>query len=103
LDASLQLDAIFRAFPDLLFFMDADGQILDYRNGNTSILQLPPEKILGHSMRDILPPEIGSKFNHALREAMKTGKVVSIEYRLQVPEGEHWFEARLVPFQNEPV
>ena len=101
LDASLQLDAIFRAFPDLLFFMDADGQILDYRNGNTSTFQMPPEKILGHSMQDILPSEIGSKFNHALRETIKTGKVVSIEYRLQVPEGEHWFEARLVPFENE--
>jgi PAS domain S-box-containing protein len=101
LDASLQLDAIFRAFPDLLFFMDSDSQILDYRNGNTSILQLPAEKILGHSIRDILPPEISSKFNHALRESIKTGKVVSIEYKLQDPAGEHWFEARLVPFENE--
>ena len=101
LDASLQLDAIFRAFPDLLFFMDADGLILDYRNGNTSILQLPAEKILGHSIQDILPPEISSKFNHTLRESLKTGKVLSIEYRLQGPEAEHWFEARLVPFENE--
>jgi PAS domain S-box-containing protein len=100
-NASLQLDAIFRAFPDLLFFMDADGQILDFRNGNTSFFQLPPEKILGHSMRDILPPEIGSRFNHTLRDTLKTGKIISIEYKLQFPEGEHWFEARLVPFENE--
>jgi len=101
LDASLQLEAIFRAFPDLLFFMDAEGQILDYRNGNTSYFQLASEEILGHSMRDILPPEVGSKFNLALREAIKTGKVVSIEYRLQDAKGERWFEARLVPFENE--
>ena len=100
-DASLQLDAIFRAFPDLLFFMDADGKILDYRNGNTSNLPLPPEKILGCCMRDILPAEVGSKFNASLRETIKTGKVVSFEYRLQVQEGERWFEARLVPFENE--
>jgi PAS domain S-box-containing protein len=101
LDASLQLDAIFRAFPGLLFFMDADGQILDYRDGNISNLQLPPEKILGHSMRDILPPEVGLKFNLTLRETLKTGEVVSIEYRLPVPEGERWLEARLVPFNND--
>ena len=100
-DASLQLDAIFRAFPDLLFFMDADGKILDYRNGNNSNLPLPPEKILGCCMRDILPAEVGSKFNASLRETIKTGKVVSFEYRLQVQEGERWFEARLVPFENE--
>ena len=101
LEASLQLEAIFRAFPDLLFLMDTDGLILDYRNGNTSILQLPPEKIRGYLMRDILPPEVGAKFDHARLESMKTGKVVSIEYRLQVPKGEHWLEARLVPFQLE--
>lgn len=101
LDASLQLDAIFRAFPDLLFFMDADGQILDYRNGNTSKIILLPEKILGHSMRDILPPEAGFKFSLTLRETLKTGKVVSFEYQLKIPEGERWFEAHLVPFENE--
>jgi HD-GYP domain-containing protein (c-di-GMP phosphodiesterase class II) len=98
LDASLQLDAIFRAFPDLLFFMDANGQILDYRNGNPFNIPLPPDKILGHSMRDILPPEAVAIFNHSLRETLKTGKVVSMEYRLQTPEEDHWFEARLVPF-----
>lgn len=100
-DASLQLDAIFRAFPDLLFFMEADGQILDYRNGNTSVLQIPPEKILGHSMRDILPPEVGPKFNLALRETLKTGRVGLVEYGLKINEKDYWFEARLVPFENE--
>jgi PAS domain S-box-containing protein len=83
------------------FFMKADGRILDYREGNTSISLLSLEKILGHSMQDILPPEVGPKFDHILRETVKTGKVVSIEYRLPAQEGERWFEARLVPFENE--
>jgi PAS domain S-box-containing protein len=102
LDASIQLDAIFRAFPDLLFCLNTDGQILDYRAGKTSILYLPPEKVLGHPIRDALPPDVGPKFEHAFQETIKTGKVVSIEYRLKVPEGEHWLEARLVPIENEP-
>ena len=102
-DASLQLDAIFRAFPDLLFSMNADGRILDYRAGKMSALYLPPEQFLGHPMRDVLPAEIGSKFDHALQETIKTGKVVSMEYRLQVPEGERWFEARLVPLDESRV
>jgi PAS domain S-box-containing protein len=101
LDASLQLDAIFRAYPDLLFFMDADGQVLDFRNGNNPVLPLTPDKVLGHSMRDFLPPEIGQKFNNILREALKTGMVLAMEYRLATTEGEHWFEAHLVPCQNE--
>ncbi len=102
-DASNQLDAIFRAFPDLLFCMDADGQIFDYRAGERSTLYLAPDKFLGHPMRDVLPAEVGTKFDHAFQETKKTGKMVSIEYRLQVPKGERWFEARLVPLGESGV
>jgi HD-GYP domain-containing protein (c-di-GMP phosphodiesterase class II) len=100
-DASLQLDAIFRAFPDLLFYMDEKGLIIDYRAGRLSALFVPPQQFLGHSMRDVLPPEIGSQFAHALQESIKTGRVISIEYQLHVPDGENWFEARLVPLKTE--
>ncbi len=96
-DASTQLDAIFRAFPDLLFSLDAEGQIFDYKAGKTSTFFLPPEQCLGRSMRDILPAEVGSKFDRAVQETLKTGKIDSIEYRLMLEEKECWFEARLVP------
>jgi PAS domain-containing protein len=102
-DASLQLDAIFRAFPDLLFSMNTDGRILDYKAGKISALYLPPEQFLGHKVQDVLPTEIGLKFDQALRETFKTGRVVSIEYLLQVPQGERWFEARLVPLDKSRV
>ena len=96
-DESLQLDAIFRAFPDLLFSLDADGKVLDFRAGKISALDLPPEQFLGHKIQEILPAEVGSKITRALHETFKTGKVVSIEYPLKVLEGDRWFEARLVP------
>jgi PAS domain S-box-containing protein len=101
LDASLQLDAIFRAFPDLLFYMDVNGRILDYRSEKPSALFLPPEQFLGHSIRDVLPADVGSQITHAIQEAINTGRVVSIEYQLQVPEGERWFEARLVSYRDQ--
>jgi PAS domain S-box-containing protein len=102
-EAALQLDAIFRAFPDLLFSMDTDGRILDYRAEKTSSLYLPPEQFLGHRMRDVLPAEVGQKFDQTLRETIDTNKVVSIEYCLPVSAGERWFEARLVPMNEGHV
>ncbi len=99
-EATLQLDAIFRAFPDLLFSMDPDGLILDFRAGKTSVLYLPPEKFLGHRMQDILPPDIAGKFIRALNDTFRTGKVVSIEYQLEVPDGNRCFEARLCTFHK---
>jgi HD-GYP domain-containing protein (c-di-GMP phosphodiesterase class II) len=99
-DASMQLDAIFRAFPDLLFTMDEWGTIIDYRAGKPSSLYMPPEKFLGRSMRDVLPKEVGARFEQALHEIFKSDKVVTLEYQLQVPEGMRWFEARLVPLDK---
>ena len=95
-EASLQLDAIFRAFPDQLFSVDVDGRILDYRGGKTPTLYLSPEQVVGHRLQEIFPVDIGSKFDRAIREVFETGKAVSIEYRLQILKGESWFEARLV-------
>jgi len=103
LEASLQLDAIFHAFPDLLFSLDADGRVLDCRIGKTFALGLSPEKVSGHLIREVLPAEAGTKFDRALQETFKTGKTVSIEYRMRVPEGEGWFEARLVPLDASRV
>jgi PAS domain S-box-containing protein len=103
LKASLQLDAIFRAFPDLLFSMDEAGRILDYRAGRLSALFLPPEQFLGHLMWDVLPKEVGSQISRSFREAVRTGRVVSTEYELTVPDGKRWFEARLVPLKNASI
>ena len=101
LDASLQLDAIFRAFPDLLFYIDRKGQILGYRIGEKSTFQLPPEQVLAHSLQEILPPEAGPKFERALQETIKSGKIVTLEYGEPVSGRGGWFEAHLVPLENE--
>jgi HD-GYP domain-containing protein (c-di-GMP phosphodiesterase class II) len=101
LDASVQLDAILRVSPDLLLTIDRDGLILDYRAGKTFFLNFPPEQSLGHPIQDFLPTEVVVRFNQALQEAIRTDKVVSIQFRLEDPAGTGWFEAHLVPLKNE--
>ena len=95
-ETASQLDAVFQSFPDILFQMDSDGTIQDYKAGNVSSLYIPPEAFLGRRMQDVLPPEIGIQFKEALDQVSRTGKVVSLEYCLLVPEGERQYEARLV-------
>ena len=101
LGASLLLDAIIRAYPGLLFYMDLDGRILDFRSSKTSALYSSPERFLGYTMREILPKESIPEFERALQETIKTGKVVPIEYRLPNETGERWIEARLVRLEND--
>jgi HD-GYP domain-containing protein (c-di-GMP phosphodiesterase class II) len=93
---STQLEAIFRAFPDVLFLMDFHGVILDYRAGDLSLLNMPPEQFLGKQIHDVLPPEVADLFLKAIENVKKTDKVSLIKYQLHTPQGERWFDARLV-------
>lgn len=97
------LQAIFRAFPDLLFHLYPDGTIYDYMTSNESSLYVPPEDFLGRRMQDILPSEVGEKIAQAIDRVNQTGEIVSLECTLTVPVGECDYEARLVPLPGSEI
>ena len=99
-DSDQRLDAIFHAFNDLLFILDSDGTILDYKAGDASHLYIPPEKFLQRKMQDILPPEVGRKIADVLSKLRAGSKVVFMEYFLHTPSGRCWYESRLVSLSN---
>jgi len=99
-DADQRLDALFQAFNDLLFVLDSDGTILDYKAGDASHLYTSPEKFLRRKMQDILPQDVGRMIADAIRDLHNEGKVIFIEYFLHTPSGGGWYEARLVPLSN---
>ena len=99
-DSSQRLDAIFHAFNDLLFILDSDGTILDYKAGDMSHLYISPEIFLGRKMQDVLPPEVGRKIADAVRDIDTGSKLAFVEYFLHTPSGERWYESRLVPSLN---
>jgi HD-GYP domain-containing protein (c-di-GMP phosphodiesterase class II) len=100
-DSDQRLKAMFQAFDDMLFILDQDGTILDYRAGDPSQLYISPDKFLRQRMQDILPPAIGRKIDDALRELHKGSSAARIEYLLPLPSGERWYEARLVSFASQ--
>lgn len=63
-----QLDAIFQAFPDLLFRLDSSGKILEYRAGNPSILYVSPDEFLGKRVQDVLPLEVSEKYTAGMEK-----------------------------------
>ena len=96
-DSDQRLEAIFQAFGDLLFILDEQGTILDYKVGDMQRLYVPAAQFLRRRMQDVLPSNVGKKFSEALREIRQNNKVVQIEYCLPTPQGEGWYESRLVP------
>jgi len=100
---SMQLGAIFQAFPDLLFDLDGGGRILGFKTGDSTLLQPSPDGLLNRQIRDVLPDEIGEKFQKAVEQANRNQKAVTLDYSLNFANGNRWFEAQLVPFSQSRI
>ena len=98
-----QLEAVFKAFPDLFFLIDAKGTILDYRGGQSADLLVPPAQFLRRRVQDFLPADVSRRFNEATELIKSSGQMTAFEYSLPLPQGEQFFEARLVPLDAEHV
>lgn len=96
-NASSQLDAIFRAFPDLLFTLDDHGVILDYKAGEAvSTLFAAPGTFVGQRAEEVLPREFVESLTRGLRDLKSGGEPVAFEYSIKQGGIQRWFEARLV-------
>jgi len=102
-ELSLRLQAVVEAFPDLYFYVDGQGTILDFNAGHIADLYVPPQKFLGRKMQDVLPPDVGKMFESAFGEAQRTARMVAVEYSLEMEGGVRHFEARLVPTTKDRV
>ncbi|MEQ8960288.1 MAG: PAS domain S-box protein, partial [Coleofasciculus sp. C2-GNP5-27] len=98
-----EMQAIFDAFPDILFRLAADGTILDFRTKNYKELYTAPESFLYHKIQEVLPTDVGEKLYAAIQQVLATESLVSIEYSLPLSNGEQYFEARMVPLNQTEV
>ncbi len=96
-----ELQAIFRALPDLYFRFARDGTILDVKAGRLADLYRPPRSLLGKRIQDVSYPSVGEKFAAAIDEVARTNSLVVFEYQLVLRGGAQWFEARLLPLGGE--
>lgn len=98
--AQSSLDLVFDAVPDLYFRLQSDGTIVDFRSKDASMLLLTPEQFMGKRMQSCLPGHIGSLFASNISSATQSGELQQFEYELDLAEGRHWFEARLICLEN---
>ena len=96
------LSATLAAIPDLLFEMDAEGVYHDYRANRADLLAAPPEKLLNHSVYEIMSRDSADAIVSALREAGLHNTSHGTQIRLELPGGTYWFELSVARKQVEP-
>jgi PAS domain S-box-containing protein len=95
--------AILRAMPDLMFVMSRDGTYLDYHAKDPRDLFVPPEQFLGKTMYDIMPPDLAEILGAAVASVQAGDEPKVVEYSLQMPDGERFFETRMVASEGDQV
>ena len=86
-----QLQATIDALPDLLFEVDRQGVIYDFRAPHPELLYTLPGQFLGKAMSQILPEEAANVIHAAIAQAVH-GPQHGWIYPLPLPDGQHWFE-----------
>jgi len=88
--------AILNAIPDLMFRINNDGLILDYRVQETSNLYVPPEIIIGSKVSDLLPANVAKIVNKHIGQLLESGKIQVFEYEQTMDSMVRHYEARMV-------
>jgi len=91
---SLQEDltATVEALPDLMFDVDREGRIFDFRAPNPGLLFAKPDDFLGKLVQEVLPPRAARVACDAITDAVRTGSHMGSGFPLAMPDGERWFE-----------
>jgi PAS domain S-box-containing protein len=98
-----ELSGILDAMPDLFFRMRPDGTIVDYRAGRRNDLLLTPEEFLGRRVPDVMPPSAAQPIMAAIARSRAAARTEIVEYPLALQDGEHFFEARVLPLGDDQV
>jgi PAS domain S-box-containing protein len=99
-ESEARTKAILDAIPDTIFQFDRDGHFLDVR-GEAEELFIPPEKIIGCKVEQIMPDEITRVFHRQLKVAFKIRAVRIFEYHLSLSTGVRHYECRLVAVSDK--
>ncbi len=97
-----RLSAFVAALPNLSFIMDEQGHYLEVMSEGKSFLIAEPDKLIGSSVGDFLPPQESMKIVDAIQQTLETGIIQVIEYKVPGPTGgEHWFEGRFASMEKD--
>jgi PAS domain S-box-containing protein len=95
--------ALLRAMPDLMFRMSRAGMFVDYYAPPTTSLYRPPSVFLGAHASKVLGETLGAIFQRSIEQALSTGVVQTLDYRLPRDGCSGDFEARFAPSSDDEV
>jgi PAS domain S-box-containing protein len=95
--------ALVDALPDLILRLRADGTYLEI-GGDVSKLHNPPDRVVGSTVWELLPPEIAQQLMRCVGSSLESASLATVEYSLRTIDGtERDFEVRVAPAGPDEV
>jgi diguanylate cyclase (GGDEF)-like protein/PAS domain S-box-containing protein len=91
-----ELQATLNALPDSLFEFNSAGRYRAVHSHDVALLTQPAGFLLDKAVQDVLPPTAANACLQALAEAHTKGRSHGIQYCLELPGGNLWFELSVV-------
>ena len=97
--------SIIEAIPDLFFKINKDFIFTDVKTNVANVAKLvaPIDKIIGSPIDSMLPSGITDETKIKILAALSTKTLQTLEYVLEVTDKLHYFEARIVPAEENIV
>lgn len=89
-----------QGIPDLMFRLNREGNFVDFRAPGRCSTPAPLSELLSDSMYRLME---APSLKKSIEEALRTGNVQSLEYRLELGGAERVFEARISRCSKEEV
>ncbi|MCU4719456.1 PAS domain S-box protein [Halapricum hydrolyticum] len=92
-----RIRAITNAIPDVAIVYDRDGRYRDVLTGSEDLLVDDATALIGSTVAEVLEPDVAQLLRDAIEESLDTETVKTVEYVLDLPDGQTWFEGRIAP------
>ncbi len=83
--------------PDAIFQLDEHGVFLDFIPAKGFKPVVPPDQFLGRRIHEVFPEALSGRMTSAVRDALETERIQTLEYELEHRGRPRSFEARIVP------
>jgi PAS domain S-box-containing protein len=103
-NSEFRSSALLSVIPDLMFRLDLNGVIIDYKAEKDDLYEQRLDELRGVVIMDHLPPDIAEKTSYYINKALSENKIQYYTYQLEVPgSGLHYYEARMIPSGEKEV
>ena len=86
--------------PDLIYVIDPQDNVVYINNKSEEIFGKSPEDVIGRPRVDMFPDGVKKDPGAGIKKVFQTGKSYSTEIVISYPDGDKWFESRLVPLYD---